>query len=100
MRIRMDKTLKQPEENEWHKTIVFALQAVIFHAGLSNHPMLNEISMQYNRKCNCSVDLGSCSYKKDIVFPIKQALRFCQKNGYTQYEKEIKELYLGEKKNE
>jgi len=96
MRMRMDKDLPAPKENLWHSTVVFALQALIYHSGFSNHPDMPAISNEYNQICNCSVDLGSCSYTKDLAMPIFAALKFCKSNNYDAYTKEIKELYLNQ----
>ena len=89
-----DNNLEQAQHGNWHSTVVFAIQALIYHSGLTNHAVINELSMQYNRKFNASVDFSVCSKKDEFNFPIRRAIWFCKKNGYNKYAKEIEDLYL------
>jgi hypothetical protein len=94
VRIWLDNKLPSPTVGNWHKSIVFALQAVIYHSGLSDDPSVAQLSLEFNSIWMSSADLGSCSYKKDLGFPINCAIKFCKNNGYTEYEKEIKTAYI------
>lgn len=95
IRIRMDESLPPPKNHgDWHKCIVFAIQAVVYHSGLYKHPEIKEVTRQYNLKCNTHVNLDVCSYTQDLDYPIALALRFCKDNGYDKYYKEIKEMYV------
>ena len=93
VRIWFDKNLPAPKYGNWHNSIIFALQALIYQSGLSKLSEIKELSREINLIWGTSSDLSTCSYKKDLYFPINSAIKFCEKNGYIEYKQALEELY-------
>lgn len=97
VRIWFDKNLQEPKYGNWHNSIIFALQAIIYHSGLQKRPEILELSREINKIWGTSSDLSTCSYKKDLYFPINSAIKFCDKNNYLEYKKALEDLYIKKK---
>ena len=97
VKIIFDKNLKQPKYGNWHNSIIFALQAVIYHSGLQKSYEILELSREINNHWGSSCDLSTCSNTKDLYYPINVAINFCEKNEYIEYVKELKKVYYKKK---
>jgi hypothetical protein len=93
VKIIFDKDLKQPTIGNWHNSIIFALQSLIYHSGLQNRYEITELSREINTHWNSSCDLSTCSNTGAFNISLGIAINFCEKNGYIEYKKALEEIY-------
>jgi hypothetical protein len=92
VRILFDKNLPEKTYGSRHTSIIFALQSLIYHSGLQKSYEILELSKKVNSYCNISVDLSSCSSKDEFMMPLMVAIKYCKKNGYKEYEEELRSM--------